>query len=64
MYEGYWICKNNIRVSKSAIVEWIDELWYSDYVIINEIIFNSCKYSGISNSLDGCEGDQFRGTKI
>ena len=36
------------------------ELWYSDSVIFSEIIFNSFKYSGISNSFDGGEEDQFR----
>ena len=25
-YVGYWIGKNNIKVSKSTICEWIDEL--------------------------------------
>ena len=39
----------------SIIVEWINELWYSDSVITNEIILNSFKYSGISKSLDGGE---------
>ena len=23
---GYWICKNNIKGSKRATIEWIDEL--------------------------------------
>ena len=27
--------KNNIKGSESTIIEWIDELWYSDYVITN-----------------------------
>ena len=49
-YVCYWISKNNIKGSKSAITEWIDELWYSDSGITNEMIFNSFKYSGISNS--------------
>ena len=40
---------------KSAIIEWIDESWYSDCVITNEMISNSFKYSGINNSLDGGE---------
>ena len=54
---------NNIKVSKSSIIEQIDELWYSDSAIANEIIFNSFKYSVISNSLDGSEDYQFRGYK-
>ena len=40
-YVCYWISKNNIQISKSAITEWIDELWYSNYVITNKIRFNS-----------------------
>ena len=60
-YVGYWIIKINIQVSKSVILEWIDELWHSDSAITNEIIFNSFKYSRISNSLDESEVDQFRG---
>ena len=46
-YVGYWFDKNNIKESKSAIKEWIDELWDSDSVITSKIIFNSFKYSGI-----------------
>ena len=60
-YEGYWIGKNNIKASKRAIIEWIDELWYLDSVIANEMIFNSFKYSEVNSSLDGDEGDKFRG---
>ena len=48
---------------KRTIVEWIDELLYSDSALTNEIIFNIFKYSGISNSLDESEDDKFRGYK-
>ena len=34
---------------------------YSNFSITNKIIFNSFKYSSISNSLDGNEDDNFRG---
>ena len=57
---GYWIGKHNIKVSKSATIILIYELWYSDSVITNETIFNPFKYSWINNSLDGSEDDQFR----
>ena len=33
-HDDFWIIKNNIIVSKSAIIEWIDELWCSDSVIL------------------------------
>ena len=33
-YVGYWIDKNDIKGSKSAIIEWIEKLWYSDSVIL------------------------------
>ena len=35
-----------------AIIKLIDEVWSSDSVTINEMVFSSSKYSGISNSLD------------
>ena len=44
----------------SAMIEWDDELWYSDSVITNEMKFNSFNYSLISSSLDASEDDQFR----
>ena len=49
------------KVSKSAIIEWIDELWYSEFVIANEMTLNTFKYSETSNSLDASEDDLFRG---
>ena len=58
-YVGYLIGKNNIKVSKSTTIEWIDELSYSDFIITNENKFNTFKHSGSSNSLDGSEGYQF-----
>ena len=53
--------KNNIKISKSAIIKWIHESWYSDFVLTNEIVFNTFKYSRIINSLDWSEDDQFKG---
>ena len=52
--------KNDIKGSKSITIEWIDELWHFDFVITNEMKFNSFIYSGISKLLDGSEDDQFR----
>ena len=60
-YVSYCIENNNLKVAKSTIKEWVDEIWSSDFIITNEIIFNSLKFSGISSSLDGSEDDQFRG---
>ena len=37
-YVGYWIGKNNIKESKSEVIEWIDESWYLNFVIINNNI--------------------------
>ena len=39
----------------------VDDIWNSESVITNEMIFNSFKYSGISCSLDASEEDMFRG---
>ena len=47
-------------MSKSTIIEWVDEIWNSESVITNEMISNSFKYSGISCSLDASEDDMFR----
>ena len=60
-YVSYCIENKNLKVAKSTIIEWVDEIWYSDSIITNEMIFNSFKFSGISSSFDGSEDDQFRG---
>ena len=49
------------KVSKSTIIAWIDELWYSDSVIANEMILIIFNYSEFSKSLNGSEDDQSRG---
>ena len=38
----------------------MDEIWYSDSIITNEIILNSFKYAWISSELDESEDYQFR----
>ena len=58
---SYCIKNNNLKVAKSTIIEWVEEIWYSDSIITNEMIFYSFKFSGISSSLDGSEDDEFRG---
>ena len=50
----------NIKVLNNAILERIDELLHSNSIIANEMIYNSFKYSRISNLLDGREDGQFR----
>ena len=60
-YVSYSIENNNLKVTKSTIIEWVDEIWCSDFIITNEMILNSFNFSGISSSLDGREDDQFRG---
>ena len=39
----------------------VDEIWNSEFVITEKMIFNSFKYSGISCSLDASDDDIFRG---
>ena len=46
---------------KSTIMEWVDEIRNSEFVITNEMMFDSFKYSGISSSFDGSEDDMFLG---
>ena len=52
---------NNAKVLKSTIIEWVDEIWNSESVITNEMIFNSFKYLRINCSLDASEDYMFRG---
>ena len=60
-YVSYCIENSNLKVAKSTIIVWVDEIWYSDSIITNEMIFNLFKFSGISSLLDGSEDDEFRG---
>ena len=48
-YVSYCIENINLKIAKSTIIKWVDEIWYSDSIITNEMIFNSFKFSGISN---------------
>ena len=41
----------------------VDEIWYSDSSITNQMILNSFKYSGINSELDESEDHQFRGNE-
>ena len=41
------------NASKKTMIEWVDEIWYSDSIITNEIVLNSFKYARISSELDG-----------
>ena len=47
----------------SAIIEWIDGLRHSDFVITNFMMFNCFRYSWINSSLDESEDDKFSGYK-
>ena len=38
----------------------MDEIWYPDSIITNQIIFKFIYYAGISSDLDGSEDHQFR----
>ena len=40
-YISHCIENNNVKVSKSAILEWVDEIRNYDWLIKNEMIFNS-----------------------
>ena len=55
--------RNNIQQNKEVTekepIDWLYNKWYDESLISKEIIYNSFKYCGISNSLDGCEDDIF-----
>ena len=50
-----------LKLNELLIIKCIGVLWISDPAITNKTIFNSFKYSWISNSLDENEDGQFRG---
>ena len=56
-YIRYCISKNTTisKVNKEDIVNWICEVWYDEKLITKSIIYNSFKYSGLSNKIDGSE---------
>ena len=47
------------KAAKNTIIYWVDEIWYSDSIITNDIILNSIKFAGISSELDGSGDHQF-----
>ena len=59
-YVKYCIEVSKSKVAKNTTIEWVDEVWYSDSIITNQIILNSFIYSGISSELNGSENHQFR----
>ena len=48
------------KAAKNTIIEWVDENWYSDFIITNDIILNSFQFAGISSELGGSGDHQFR----
>ena len=53
--------RNNIQKNKEVpekeLIDWLYNIWYDESLISKEIIYNSFKYCGISNSLQGWEDD-------
>jgi hypothetical protein len=48
------------EVKEDDIIEWINTVWNDSNLITNTILFNSLKYCGITNKLDGSEDELFR----
>ena len=53
----------NIRVSRTNIIDWICSVWYSDEIISRELIYNSFRCMGIGNNLNGSEDHMFTAWK-
>ena len=45
----------NMKISREQILKWILEIWHDEEKITKEMVENSFKYCGISNSLTGEE---------
>ena len=45
------------------MIELVDEIWYSDFIIINQVILNSFRYLEIIPELDGSEVHQLEAMK-
>ena len=56
-YIQYCITKNITisKVNKEDIIKWICDVWYDEKLITTSIIYNSFKFSGLSNKIDGSE---------
>ena len=55
--------KRNINmdnIKKEVILDWIVNCWYDDNIVKNKEIYDTFKYCGISNSLDGKENNLIR----
>ena len=56
-YIQYCITKNTTisKVNKEDIINWICDVWYDEKLITKSIIYNSFKFSGLSNKIEGSE---------
>ena len=56
-YIQYCIAKNTTisKVNKKDIINWFCDVWYDEKLITKSIIYNSFKFSGLSNKTDGSE---------
>ena len=60
-YVKYYIEDNKFKVTKNTIIEWVNDIWYLDSIITNQMILILFQYAGISSELDWSEYNQFRG---
>ena len=53
----------NIKVSRTNIIDWICSVWNNDEIISRELIYNSFRCTGIGNNLNGSEDHMFTAWK-
>ena len=59
-------CENgneNLKISRTKMIQFICDTWYDDNIITKEMVYKSFRVTGISNKLDRSEDDLFSAWK-
>ena len=64
-YTQYFISNGpeNIKVSRTNIIDWICSVWNNNEIISSELVYNSFRCTGIGNNLNGSEDHMFTAWK-
>ncbi len=54
------IIKNNFKVPKEMVINWINDIWYSNYDIPQTAITNACYKCTLTYSMDGSNDEEFK----
>ena len=52
--------KNCDNIKKEVLLDWIVNCWYDDVIVKKQEIYDTFKYCGISNNIDGSENNLIR----